>query len=182
MRLDLTSLARRDPSGASAWGRRLAVAGLAGWVAVAGCQSKPPPKPKDETPRGYLNTLPGNAPSPGTVINPGLTSTLNPGAPQASLPACVREVLGAHDFPPPRVIEGSEGSFWAVSARPRSAAEVSQVVVQMTPKGEVTVELVGHARVGSSWPVLGELFQEPLKKEGKEIEKQIQDKLRRAPP
>ena len=174
MRLDLKSLVKRGPA------RALAVAGLASWVLVAGCLSKPPPKPKDETPRGYLNTMPGNAGSPGTVTNSG--TVVNPGTPQVSLPAFVRVVLGAHGFPPPRVIEGSEGSFWAVSARPRSAAEVSQVVVQMTPKGEVTVELVGYARVGSDWPVLGELLQEPLKQEGKQMEKQIQDKLRGTPP
>ena len=162
----------------------MAVVGFAGWAVLTGCQSKPPPKPKNEAPRGYLNTLPGNAGSPekaagpGTAANPGTAAS--PGNPQLSLPALVREVLAAHDFPPPRVLEGSEGSVWAVSARPGSAEEVSLALIQMSPKGDVTVEIVGCTRVGNAWPVLGDLFQEPMKKEAKQMEKQIQDKFRKA--
>jgi hypothetical protein len=159
---------KSNRAGDLAWRRRVAMAGLVGWLAVAGCHTKPAQAPRVEVPRGYLNTMPGNA--------------ANPGVAQPPLPAIVGEVLAAHGFPPPQAIQGSEGSVWAVSARPRSATEVSLVSIQMSPRGEVTVEIAGRAHVGSSWAILGERFQEPENLEAQAMEKQIQEKLRGSPP
>ena len=165
---------RKNHAGDFAWNRSMAVAAFAAWMGVVGCQTTPPSAPQSEPPRGYLNTLPGNAESPGTS-----SSSVNP---QLPLPAPVREVVAVHGVPPPRVLEGSAGSLWAVSAKPRSDAEVSLLLIQMSSKQEVTVEMTGCARVGRGWPVLGERFQEPMKKEAKQMEKEIQERLRGAPP
>jgi len=65
----------------------------------------------------------------------------------------------------------------AISARPRSEAEFALALLKITSDGTVVVRLEPYAKVGTDWPVLGDLFRDEATKEAEEMTGQIRAKL-----
>ena len=87
-------------------------------------------------------------------------------------------MLQAHGFPGPVFVEEKDSTQCAISARPRSQFEFVLALLEITPDRQITVRLQPYARVGASWPVLGEVFRKSFEQEAREMTEQMRARLK----
>jgi hypothetical protein len=153
----------------------LLLSGIAAGLVTAGCSTQVnraiPDWPKTRTtPTGVPvgSQVEGKAARPPVVASPEQNKKIE---------SVVRLVLDAHSFVPPIFIEGPDAVRWAISTRPGSDREVVMASLKMPPEGEISVELLLYAHVGSTWALLGHLFRGATDQEAHEMNKQIRERL-----
>ena len=73
------------------------------------------------------------------------------------------EVLSVRGFAPPAWVRGSDGQWWAVSARPVSSSAIDLVVVgpvEQLAEAETRVRLTPYHKGPSDWATVGYLIRD----------------------
>jgi hypothetical protein len=92
----------------------------------------------------------------------------------------VAGVLDEHHFAPPSIVRGTNGTLWAVAARPHSQSAVEVAEVGIRPDGGAAIHIVSYQYGPSAWAILGRLFtHDELRQEALLMQTTIADRLTR---